>query len=786
MRNFLLFGLCFFLCYAANAQVNIFVSPRGSSHNPGTFARPLQTLEQALRLAENRKGNDVAIWLRGGTYYLNRTLVIRSDEFVPGSLKIEAWKSEQVFISAGARLHLKWRSYKGGIYVAEVPDSLTFERLYINGRLQVLARYPNYDPAAGVYNGTAADALSPERVKRWKDPVGGYVHAIHASEWGSQDYLITGASGDGKLQLEGGWQNNRPSAMHKQKRFVENIFEELDTANEWYLDRAKHLLYYYPPQGADLKNARVEVSRLKNSLELRGTAINPLKNVRLRHLNFIHNERSFMDTKEPLLRSDWTIYRGGAVLMDGTQNCRITDCTFTGLGGNAIMVSDYNKRDTINGCLIDSIGASAICFVGDPKAVRSPSFRNGDYVLYDQMDKTPGPLTNDYPRECLAADNLIHNIGRIEKQATGVEIDMASQITVSHNSIYNTPRAGINIGDGCWGGHIIEYNDVFNTVLETGDHGSFNSWGRDRYWSADRNYMDSLVAVHPEMVLWDAQKQNIIRNNRFRCDHGWDIDLDDGSSNYHIYDNVCLNGGLKLREGFYRIAANNITINNSFHPHVWFKNSGDAFEHNIVMAAYKPIGINYWGDRVDSNLFTDPAGVAAAQKNGTDRNSVVAAANAIFPGASRGNYTVPALPPVLKIGFHNFPMNEFGVQKPSLRKLAMQPVIPVLRTDDGPAANPTVFSWKGGSCRNVSGLGDRSVFGLPDETGVVVLSGGKDSAGWGLMKGDVIRSIDGRPVKDVKALKEVSASVNKRKSITVGIFRNQQPMELPVSIQENN
>ena len=59
---------------------------------------------------------------------------------------------------------------------------------------------------------------------------------------------------------------------------------------------------------------------------------------------------------------------------------------------------------------------------------------------------------------------------------------MAARISVSHCSMYNVPRAGINIGDGTFGGHVIEYCDVFNTVLETGDHGSFNSWGRDRYW----------------------------------------------------------------------------------------------------------------------------------------------------------------------------------------------------------------------------------------------------------------------------------------------------------------
>ncbi|PJF32922.1 MAG: peptide-binding protein, partial [Phototrophicales bacterium] len=113
---------------------------------------------------------------------------------------------------------------------------------------------------------------------------------------------------------------------------------------------------------------------------------------------------------------------------------------------------------------------------------------------------------------------------------------------------------------------------VFNTVLETSDHGSFNSWGRDRFWLPNRKRMDSLTMANPQMPLWDAIHTTIIRNNRFRCDHGWDIDLDDGSTNYHIYNNLCLNGGIKLREGFYRVVENNIMVNNSFHPHVWFAN----------------------------------------------------------------------------------------------------------------------------------------------------------------------------------------------------------------------
>lgn len=86
-----------------------------------------------------------------------------------------------------------------------------------------------------------------------------------------------------------------------------------------------------------------------------------------------------------------------------------------------------------------------------------------------------------------------------------------------------------------------------------------------------------------DVVLLDIRQPNIIRNNRWRCDHGWDVDLDDGSSNYIIYNNLMLSSGLKLREGFYRKVYNNIMVNKTLYPHVWFRNSGDEFYNNIIL-----------------------------------------------------------------------------------------------------------------------------------------------------------------------------------------------------------
>lgn len=779
---FLLWGLLS-IQFSTKAQTKIYVSVMGNDQNNGTFQMPVKTIDKALSIAQQQPSS-VTIQLRAGTYYLDSTIVIRSNSFKPTSLIIRNYKNEKVHISAGQKLQLQWKPYKNGIYQAKVPAGSHFEQLYINGALQVLARYPNYDPTARIFNGTSSDAISPDRIKTWKNPIGGYVHALHANEWGSQYYRITGIHSDGSAQLAGGWQNNRPGPMHKQYQFVENIFEELDAPGEWFLDKTKNVLYYYPKQNTLLTTATVEVSRLKNSIELKGNADNPLRNIHLQGISFVHNDRSFWETKEPLVRSDWTIYRGGSLLLDGTENCTIKDCHFNAIGGNAVMISNYNRKDTIADCEMTNIGASAICFVGNSNALRSPSFRYEDYIPYEKLDKTPGPLTNDYPQQCVATDNLIHDIGRIEKQATGVEIEMSSEITVSHNSIYNTSRAGINIGDGAFGGHIIEYNDVFNTVLETGDHGAFNAWGRDRYWAADRNYMDSIVAAHPELELLDAQKAIVLRNNRFRCDHGWDIDLDDGSSNYHIYNNVCLNGGLKLREGFYRIVENNILLNNSFHPHVWFKNSNDVFEHNIVMEPYFPIGINWWGKSVDDNLFPDNEALQMARNNNTDKNSI--AGNPDFKNPSTADYRVKPNSPAFKIGFKNFPM-QFGVRKTSLRKKALQPSIPILiHTKVSDENKNAAISFLGGKIKSVEGLGDRSAYGLPDENGVVVVTVNKESllAESGLLEKDVIRNIDGKNVSNTQQLLGMYNSLRAfKEKVPIEIIRNQQTMKLVLQLK---
>lgn len=419
----------------------IVVSTTGNDENPGSLAAPLCSFEgarAAVRRWKQRNAGSVTVYFRAGTYYLPETIVFTSGDSGEAEAPViyAAYPDETVVLSGGTPLRLQWTPYRNGIMQAQVPLGTRTDQLFVNGERQVLARYPNYDPHIDRLNGWAPDATSKERASRWHDPRGGYVHGLNQPLWGSVHYVITGKNADGEPVLEGGWQQNQAAQLHDKYRFVENIFEELDVPGEWFLNEETSTLYYYPPQGLDLQHAVVETVRLKHLVEFRGSAGRPVKAIAMSGLTFSHSLRTFMETREPLLRSDWRIYRGGAVFLSGTEDCRVRDCFLDQLGGNAIFASGYNRRLTISGCHIARAGASGVCFVGSLVAVRSPLFDFSTKRTLSEVDTTPGPRSNEYPKDCAVEDTLIYQTGRVEKQSAPIEISMSESISVRHCSIY--------------------------------------------------------------------------------------------------------------------------------------------------------------------------------------------------------------------------------------------------------------------------------------------------------------------------------------------------------------
>ncbi|MGJ8656580.1 MAG: right-handed parallel beta-helix repeat-containing protein [Akkermansiaceae bacterium] len=776
--------------YAAD----IYVSPDGADTNAGTQAKPLATFSAARDKVRAVVGKEaVTVHVGDGIYYLPETLV-----FTPADSGTEknpvvykAANEGKAIISGGSQLDLTWTDYEGGIYQVKTAEGLKIDQLFIDGKNQRMARYPNFDPEkkAEPYQGYAADAFSKERADLWADPTGGYIHSMHRARWGGYHYLITGKDDKGEVIYEGGWQNNRKSSMHAEYRMVENIFEELDVEHEWYHNTKTNTLYFKPADGTDMSSVKVEVVRLRHLVEFQGSEKEPVKYITLQGFTVRHAARTFMDVKEPLLRSDWAIYRGGAYLLTGTEDVQILDTEFDQVGGNAVFVNNYNRNVMVKGCHIHDAGASGVCFVGDPNAVRDPLFEYGEKNDLSKLDLTVGPKTNNYPANSTVEDCLIHGIGRTERQPAGVQISMAQGITIRDCSIYDTARAGINISEGTWGGHLIERCDVFDTVLETHDHGSFNSWGRDRYWRSDVKPTQEAVNKDPKLPFLDAMKTTVIRDSRWRCEHGWDIDLDDGSSNYDIYNNLLLSGGLKLREGFRRHAWNNITANNGFHPHVWYHGSKDQIYSNIFMSSHRAARMNtpYTdGTRVDSNFYAVPEAriMNLSKKLGWDENS--AFGDPMFIDPESGDFRVKEGSPALKVGFKNFPMDQFGVKKASLKAIAKTPVFGPIKKAKGsnktqaqPAARKGPFVWLGAKLHTLSGE-EFSAYGVSKEEGGVSLRAvpaNSAAAKSGLEQDDLIQGLNGQKVSSTEDLFKALATAGS-KPVKVKVVRNQEATEL--------
>ena len=833
----------FFVKIVSAKSIEFHVAINGNDNNIGSIEFPFATIERAQQAVQQHSNGDGAIvWIHEGVYNLKKPLIFTYKDGGSQNAPVvySNFKGEKVEINGSRILNLHWKFEKNGRWKAKVPSEIDFDQLFANGKKMIRARFPNFDPGEGFFGGLSRDATNPERLRKYADPVGMYVHGYHGLGWGSLHFQIIHKSPDGNYVFKagndsnvvGGWQNKgraltAEAPFSPDKRFVENVIEELDTTKEWFLDRKKSTLYFIPPKGADPREMSFEAVTLKQLIEIHGSQEQPVRNLIFRGLIFRRAGYTFMQTTNVPSGGDWRIYRGGSIVFEGSEDCKMQDCVFNGIGGNGIFVKDYNCRLDITGCEFTHIGASAILFNGDDAAVRSrwahswgwPKSKIGalpvstgktrighvflselpskmlDKAASDSLiDITPGPKGNNYPFRCLVQNCLIDNIGTVEKQVAGVFISKSRKITINHLTIHDVPRAAININDGMWGGNIIEWCDIFNTCKESREHGSINCWGRDRYWVRNTKKTSSHVFdIMRNLSRIDAVDVNIIRYNRVQCSAGYDIDLDDGSSNYNIYSNLCLQGGIKLREGFFRTVSNNITPIVSMH--VWYLDSRDVIMQNIITdkVAYKPRGMKLdecKNEFLDFNLFTNYKVSENLHSIGIDRHSITADAQFVNP--SIGDYRVKSGSPAEKIGFVNFPMDRFGVTSPLLKSHSKtwKGIEKSNSTINGDKIDSRLYKWLGATLRNLFNYGRESeiVSGmeLADDNGILIkaVSEGSIAAKYNIPADAVIKAANDHSVSNISDFTSILKN-KKLGSVRLKILTAQGYIEIVIDEGDN-
>jgi hypothetical protein len=794
---------------ADSAGVTVYVATNGNDSNPGTSASaPLATLAQAQVVVRNTLPSDpgpITVDVAGGTYHLSSTLAFTDLDSGTANSPVtwQAAPGQTVTISGGRLLTPgTWTPQSAGSSVMEttVQPGLDFDQLFVNGQRQILARYPNLNATATGLQGTATLSAANTAAANWTDYTMGDVRAQHCNNWGQLSYKITGYT-NGQLQLHYVGDSNRSQDCHSTTAptpggvVVEGLPQLVTAPGDWWYDPTSGELLYYPPSGANLSTATFESAELNQLITLTGTSdTDPVQNITFNGFTFTGTHRAlFNSTYVPDAKGDWAIDHQGAIHMMNSQKITVTNSSFDHLGGNGVFIDNYANGDTVSNSRFTGDGETDVQVVGSPTAVRDYSDGYYDSVPIDDLGS--GPANNNYPRAIDITNNVMSNMGQFGLQSAGVNISMSEDVTVDGNTISGSPRACLNLEDGTWGGDVIENNTMFNCVSGTGDNGSINVWGRDRYWaSSGNNTLASGVtfegntggkltdAQAKDMMLLDAVKPFTIQHNLIEQTNGsWAIDLDDGSSNFVIKDNLVLDGGIKLRDGFNRTVENNVITSGAagagIFEQVSHSHNGDVIEHNITLGreAYSntqnnPVTAAY---TIDSNLFwnagnplqDNPTGsgnenlssdgktlntTSTWVKDGMDVHSQVG--NPAFTSSNPGtsfDFTVGAGSPALALGYQNFSMTGFGATGGP-----MPPAYTIPYGGSTGSGVPPIYSQPellmGATATNITSAAIESSLGIADDYGLYLttIPATSYAATVGLQADDDIRSINGTQVTD--------------------------------------
>jgi len=390
---------------------------------------------------------------------------------------------------------------------------------------------------------------------------------------------ITFHFGEGGQQVNSySWVLGAANIQNGSRFFVENVFQELDAPGEFFHDVAERALYVVPPVGvtppsldgqwpveivAALAQRVLDVRGAGDAGVLRRQSKGGISNLHFQGLEVAMSAPTFLELYEVPARgdSDWTIHRGGAVFFEAVSNVTFSDGHVHGVGSNAVFVSHAAREVSICGNRLGpDVGESGVAVMGS--LVRSTGL---------------GGL--NFPLRVNISGNRISEIGSFGKQVSGIFVSIAGFVTMSDNVIHGSPSSGIKINDGFVGGHVTQYNHIYDVTRETTDMGAINLHNRDRFyvpgdspvWNkvVDDGYWESqfpmpfqrgpaeVDTVHPVIVRGNLFETTVLtgavgqpgdwygQQGTIFC-----VDIDDGPTRYLLTENVCIaNGTVGIKIG---------------------------------------------------------------------------------------------------------------------------------------------------------------------------------------------------------------------------------------------
>jgi len=563
-----------------------YVSNKGDDNNPGTIEKPFYSVEKARRAAnEYKKLNglkeNITIFLREGKYDLNETFRLREEDSGDKNYRIEykAYPGEKVIITGAKRLKadkfykltdkkllaslpsesrnkiLVYDLKKDGIFDYGIHKQIGHSQsvvpspmeLFIDSKMMKLAQYPN---DGFILIGEVIDEGSKPRVGDYSERGGifKYTDERHKRWINAKDLWFQGTFkygyADDKIKVE------YIDTIKKIVKLLQphlygigygenynhyvalNLFEEIDSPGEYFIDRENGKLYLYPPY--DIKNSDIAVSMLEYPI------------ISFRDASFITLSGLIIE-----------ICRGIGVYIEGGEDIRIEGCTVRNIGTCGIFMGQGAKQTFPHITVDDYTGEPISEMIGNlqghiynfttwdrkggknHKIISCDIFSTGSGGIY----LSGGSKKDLINGNCLVENCKIHDYNNRNKFLwSAVNVDGCGNI-VRHNEIYNSDYQGIYVHGN---EHIFEYNYIHDVAKNSND---VSAWyiGRD-----------------------PSDRGNIIRYNYFenigRPDRKWTMGVyfDDAACDALVESNVFYKtasfGAVYSNAGQDLIIRNNIFI----------------------------------------------------------------------------------------------------------------------------------------------------------------------------------------------------------------------------------
>jgi len=629
-----------------------------------TIARAQQAVRE-LRRKQPERQEPVVVMVRGGTYYLQDTLILTPED--SGSEEsptiYTAYPGERPVLSGGVRL-ADWKVTPQGYWQTTLPSvaagKWSFCQLWVNGQRRYRPRLPKDTyyfieaeaPPTPESQGKGYDRFvfkEGEIRADWHNPTDIDVLVFHI--WTMSRLRIKAVDEATRTVTFGGptvapvWYAD----LTKGRRYiVENVREALERPGEWYLDSKTGVLTYIPVPGESPATSEVIAPRLERLVEIKGDPVLGVwvDNVIFRGLTFAHS--NWVEPPQGFVFGQAEACLPGAISATGALNCALEGCAIRHVGTYAVEWGRGCKKCRLEDCDLIDLGAGGVkigemAIPGDPNVVAEQNI----------------------VRNCTIAQG-----GRLHPAGIGVWIGQSPRNRIEHNEIEDFYYSGISVG-WTWGygqslarENIIEYNHVHQI---------------------GQNVLSDMGGIYTLGV----SPGTVIRFNRFHdIDHyyygGWGIYFDEGSSDILAENNVVYRtsgGCFHQHYGRNNILRNNIWAFDSSqqlartrpenHLSFTFERNIVYWKHGVLLGGnWAWTGGNY---KLDYNCYWNALGEPITfaglplekwrEERGQDLHSIIA--DPLFVDPDNADFRLKPNSPALQIGFQPFDISVAGRQTKS-------------------------------------------------------------------------------------------------------------------------